>query len=294
MRILHIDSGLQMRGGQWQALRLAEGLSQSGRPVMFLSPENSPCFETARKFGLDTKPLTALAVRRYSRQFDLVHAHDARSHTLAAFLSAAPVIVSRRVSFPVHGGFSRWKYSRPRRFVAVSNHVKHVLLGAGVGPERISVVYDGVPLLLPSIASQRVVLYASSDPQKGTALAVEAARLAGVKFHLSTDLEVDLADAGLFVYITHSEGLGSAVLLAMSAGVPVITSNVGGLPEIVKDGESGLLTGNTPQEIAAAILRLREDYEFSRLLAARARQLVEERFSIPIMVAATARVYESC
>ena len=149
-------------------------------------------------------------------------------------------------------------------------------------------------MLAPSIGSQRVVIPDSADPEKGTALALEGARLAGVRAHLSTDLETDLEDAGLFVYITRSEGLGSGVLLAMSAGVPVVASNVGGLPEIVKDGETGLLTGNTPQEIAAAILRVSQDYEFSRLLAARARQAVEERFSIPIMVAATTRVYESC
>jgi glycosyltransferase involved in cell wall biosynthesis len=80
----------------------------------------------------------------------------------------------------------------------------------------------------------------------------------------------------------------------MSAGVPVIASNVGGLPEIITSGQTGLLTGNTAEEIAAAILRVKDDYEFARLLAARARQSVEERFSISTMVAATTRVYESC
>ena len=294
MRVLHLDSGREMRGGQWQALRLAEGLRRAGHTILFLSPEGSPCFEAGRKLGLDVKPLTILGVRRFSRQFELCHAHDARSHTLAALFSGAPVIVSRRVGFPIRGGFSRWKYARPRRFIAVSNYVRQVLLAAGVSPERIYVVYDGVPLLAPSIGSQRVVIPDSADPEKGTALALEGARLAGVRAHLSTDLEADLADAGLFVYITHSEGLGSGVLLAMSAGVPVVASSVGGLPEIVKDGETGLLTGNTAQEIAAAILRVSQDYEFSRLLAARARQAVEQRFSIPIMVAATTRVYESC
>jgi len=294
MRILHLDSGLQMRGGQWQALRLAEGLTQAGHTVLFLSPMGSPCFEAGRKLGLEVKPLTVLNVRRYSRQFDLCHAHDARSHTLGALFSRAPLIVSRRVSFPIRGGLSRWKYARPRRFIAVSNHVRRILMSAGVGTEKISVVYDGVPLLGPSIGSQRVVIPDSADPEKGTALAVEGARLAGARAHLSTDLELDLKDAGLFVYITHGEGLGSGVLLAMSAGVPVVASRVGGLPEIVKDGETGLLTGNTPQEIAAAILRVSQDYDFSRLLAARARQAVEERFTIPTMVAATMRVYESC
>ncbi len=66
----------------------------------------------------------------------------------------------------------------------------------------------------------------------------------------------------MFVYITRSEGLGSAILLAMSAGVPVVASNIGGIPEIVVDGESGLLVENDAAQIAAAILRLKQDREF--------------------------------
>jgi hypothetical protein len=142
------------------------------------------------------------------------------SHTMAALLSAAPLIVSRRVSFPIRGGLSRWKYARPRHFIAVSNYVKSVLVHSGVGSERISVVYDGVPLLTPSTASETIIAPASPDPQKGTALVLEAARLAGVPLRLSTDLERDLPGAGLFVYISHSEGLGSGILLAMSAVFP--------------------------------------------------------------------------
>jgi glycosyltransferase involved in cell wall biosynthesis len=292
MRIVHLDSGLAMRGGQWQALRLADGLAQAGHAVMFLAPERSPCFQKARTAGLDTKPLTASAVRRISRQADLTHAHDAHSHTLAALLSGAPLVVSRRVSFPLHGGLSRWKYGRARHFIAVSKHVKSVLVAGGVGAEKISVVYDGVPLLSLAAASERIIMPASEDPQKGTALALEAARLAGVSPHLSTDLEGDLPGAGLFVYITHSEGLGSGILLAMSAGVPVVASKVGGIPEIVEDGRTGLLVGNAAQEIAAAILRLRDDHSFASQLAAQARQSVEERFSVAAMVAGTIRAYE--
>jgi hypothetical protein len=292
MRILHLDSGLAMRGGQWQALRLAEGLVQAGHTVTFLAAARSPCFDQARAMDLNLKPLTASAVYRMSRQNDLTHAHDARSHTMAALFSGAPLIVSRRVSFPVRGGLSRWKYARARHYIAVSNSVKKVLMAAGIEAGRISVVYDGVPLLSPSVSSERIVMPASQDPRKGTPLALEAARLAGVSPQLSTDLERDLPGAALFLYITHSEGLGSAILLAMSAGVPVVASNVGGIPEIVEDGRSGVLTGNTPHEIAAAILRVTGDPPFAARMADYARQAVVERFSIPVMVGATIRTYE--
>ena len=58
---------------------------------------------------------------------------------------------------------------------------------------------------------------------------------------ISQHLEADLRDAAMLVYLTASEGLGSGALLAMSAGVPVIASRVGGLPEIVRHRETGLL-----------------------------------------------------
>src|SRR6202790_2338666 len=131
MRILLIDSGLAMRGGQWQALRLAEGLAQSGHTVTFLAAERSPCFENALRMGLEAKHLTAGGARGISRLGDLTHADEAHSHTLAALLSAAPLIVSRRVSFPPRGGLSRWKYGRARHFIAVSNNVKEVLMAGG-------------------------------------------------------------------------------------------------------------------------------------------------------------------
>jgi glycosyltransferase involved in cell wall biosynthesis len=292
MRILHLDSGTAMRGGQWQALRLVEGLAEAGHRVTLLAPERSPCLELARKSGFDARQLGAMTVLRLSRQMDLVHAHDAHSHTLAAIMSAAPFVVSRRVGFPVRGGLSRWKYSRALRFIAVSNYVKGALIASGVGADKITVVYDGVPLLPSRIQVQRLVVPASSDPRKGTALALEAARLTGVSPVVSKDLERDLPGASLFLYITHSEGLGSGILLAMSAGVPVVASRIGGIPEIVEDGVSGLLVSNRAEDIAAAILRLQEDPTFAARLAGRGRQEVEERFTLAAMVAGTMRAYE--
>jgi glycosyltransferase involved in cell wall biosynthesis len=98
-------------------------------------------------------------------------------------------------------------------------------------------------------------------------LALQAVKLAGFDARASRDLERDLAHAGLFVYITQSEGLGSAVLLAMAAGVPVITSNVGGLPEIVEHESTGLLTANTPDAIAGSVRRLMQDRALAQSLS---------------------------
>ncbi len=118
-----------------------------------------------------------------------------------------------------------------------------------------------------------------------------AAERAGIDVYFAPDLDSALAQARLFVYISSREGLGSAVLVAMAAGVPVVASRVGGLPEIVVDHETGLLTDNASEPIARAMRRLLEDPELAARLAAQARARVEERFTVNQMVCDTLRVY---
>jgi len=166
-----------------------------------------------------------------------------------------------------------------------------ILVAGGVPREDIAVVYDGVPLLEPARGSSVVAPANAGDPCKGAPLAMEAARVAGVELKLSTDLERDLRDAAVMVYITHSEGLGSGALLAMSAGVPVVASDVGGLPEIIRHGENGLLVENTPQAIAAAVRQLLDNPALARRLGDAARRTVMERFTVDHMVRRTMEVY---
>ena len=288
MRILHLDAGREMRGGQWQVLRLVEGLAAAGVESTLLARQNAPLFAAARKNGWRVEPMGVTRAAILARNHDLVHAHDARSHTLGAIVRGAPLVVSRRVTFPVG---SRWKYGRARRYLAVSEFVKRVLMAGGVPEEKISVVYDGVPVLESEPGSAIMAPANAADPQKGAPLAMEAASLAGMELDLATDLEHDLRRAAVFVYITHSEGLGSGVLLAMSAGVPVVASKVGGLPEVIRHRENGLLVENVAEEIAAAIREMREDHGMARRLGAAGRRTVIERFTVDHMVRRTIEVY---
>jgi hypothetical protein len=200
-------------------------------------------------------------------------------------VSPRKLVVSRRVAFPVR---SRLKYARARHYLAVSQFVKGVLMKGGVPEEKISVVYDGVPLLEPSTGTQ-LMAPASDDPKKGSAVARDAAMKAGEHVRFSNDLIRDLHEAAILLYITQSEGLGSGALLAMSAGVPVIASNVGGLPEVVEHGETGLLVEK--EEIAGAISRLRSDPAYAWRLGAKGRQRVIENFTVDHMVRRTMEIY---
>jgi glycosyltransferase involved in cell wall biosynthesis len=288
MRILHLDAGKELRGGQWQVLRLIDGLAAAGIESTLLARESSPLYTEARKHGWRVEPLGLGRAFRMVRHHDLVHAHDARCHTLGALLPRIPLVVARRVAFAVG---SRWKYGRARRYIAVSEFVKRVLVEGGVPPERISVVYDGVPVLDVAQGDRVLAPSNAGDPMKGAPLAEEAARLAGVTLTVAENLERDLAHAAVFLYVTHSEGLGSGALLAMSAGVPVVASRTGGLTEIVRDGETGLLVENTPQAIATALGRLLQDRTRARAMGAEARRAVMAKFTVDHMVRRTLEVY---
>ena len=73
---------------------------------------------------------------------------------------------------------------------------------------------------------------------------------------MSSNLEADLPRARALVYLTHSEGLGSGILLGMAHGVTVIASGVGGIPELIEDGVNGILVANEPAAVAAALKRI--------------------------------------
>jgi hypothetical protein len=244
-------------------------------------------FAAVRQRGWRVEPLGVARAALLARRHDLMHAHDARGHTVGAMVGGCPLLVSRRVAFPAG---SRWKYARAARYLAVSEFVKSVLMAGGVPEEKISLVYDGVPILEQAQGTDVIAPANASDPRKGAGLAMEGARLAGVTLKFSTDLERDLRRAAMFVYITHSEGLGSGALLAMSAGVPVVASRVGGLPEIVRHGENGMLVENQAESIAAAIRGLMDGDRAKRMGNAGQRTVLE-KFTVDHMVRRTMEVY---
>ena len=89
------------------------------------------------------------------------------------------------------------------------------------------------------------------------------------------------------------EGFGLAAAEAMAAGVPVIASSTGGLPEVVEHGSSGLLVPPGDAEaLARAIISLSENEKMRRLYAIAARDRAEQLFSIERYERSIQRVYQ--
>lgn len=78
-----------------------------------------------------------------------------------------------------------------------------------------------------------------------------------------------LAAADAFIRPSRSEGLGISFIEALAAGLPAIGSNVGGIPDVIQDGRTGLLAEpENPEDLAKKILLLQEDSALAKSLAA--------------------------
>ncbi|HUQ83702.1 MAG TPA: glycosyltransferase family 4 protein, partial [Gemmatimonadaceae bacterium] len=158
LRVLHLDSGREWRGGQRQVYLLARGQREQGHEPLVIAAPDAPLIRRLRSAGIaaaavrmrgDWDLAAARRVRAVLRTWnaDVVHAHDARAHAiaLAALIGrrSLPLVVTRRVPFVPRG---RLKYGkRVARFIAISSAVRDALVAGSVDPSRIDLVYSGVP-----------------------------------------------------------------------------------------------------------------------------------------------------
>ncbi|MDD5330402.1 MAG: TIGR03088 family PEP-CTERM/XrtA system glycosyltransferase [Sulfuricella sp.] len=97
----------------------------------------------------------------------------------------------------------------------------------------------------------------------------------------------------LFVLPSLAEGISNTILEAMASGLPVVATDVGGNPELVESGRTGLLVPpGDPNRMADAIRAYLGDRGVGALHGCEARRVVERRFSMEAMVAGYMEVYE--
>lgn len=360
LKVMHIDTGKELRGGQMQLLLLAGGLRERGHEQLVVCPEDSLLEARAHQEGLRVFALPAhdpahahgiAQLRRllWTEPFRILHAHDGRGQTIAWLASARmPVrrVASRRVTFMpagLAGGrmIHRLKYQFTcDAVIAISDFVRQILAESGVPADMIEVIPDGIefPLELPN-SDLRLRMRArwgfeeqdflighmgGITPEKGQDIAIAAlgvleqslpragwlfaGRLSGRDLGLERSgtswvrsrvrmlgpIE-NLADffAGLDLYVmpSRAEGLGSAALLAMAHGVPVVATRVGGLPEVIEDERTGwLVPPGSPRALAAAIVAAASDRARLRALGVQARERARQ-FASNIMIERTEALY---
>jgi glycosyltransferase involved in cell wall biosynthesis len=217
----------------------------------------------------------------------------------------------------------RWAYRAAHAVVANSSAARAQLEIEGVPRERLRVIPNGLDLARftprpPAAAIRRIVTVANLRAEKGhdTVLAAAPAILArhpDATFTFAGDgprrepLEIlaralgvggrvrflgecqdvapVLAAADLFVLPSRSEAFPNAVIEAMAAALPVVVSRVGGIPEVVRHGENGVLVPPDDHEaLAEAVLGLMDRPGEAAELGAAARRDVARDYTIDRMV----------
>ncbi|MCK5146687.1 glycosyltransferase [bacterium] len=114
-----------------------------------------------------------------------------------------------------------------------------------------------------------------------------------VKFHDSRDdIPEVLKMFDIFVLPSISEGLPNVILEAMACGVPVVASNTGGIPELVADGESGVLfVPQDPASLAESLQILLDDSQKSSQMGVEGRRRVETLFSLRHQIDSFEKLY---
>ena len=138
----------------------------------------------------------------------------------------------------------------------------------------------------------RATLLLAGSGEREAELRAQASGLNNVRFlGWRDDLPQLLRAADLFTLASVEEGLGSVLIDAQLAGLPIVATTAGGIPEVVADGRSGLLVSPAdPTALAAALTRALTDSALRAILAAGAR-LHGRLFSVDTMVARYQALY---
>ncbi len=356
LNILHIDSENTWRGGENQLFLLHQGLIQIGHNSIIVTQPNSELATKLRKINQNFIEIpmksefdisAAFKINKIikDKQINIVHTHTAHSHSIGLlskmFNRKIKLITHRRVDFPIKKNiFSKFKYSKTDRIIAISEGIKEVLIKSGIKENNISVVYSGIDLnrfdcalnldelkrefkiienkfIVGNIAhladhkghkylieSAKIVLEQAPDtlfmivgegPLKFE-LQVSARKL-GIKDKIIfTGFREEIPELlnifDIFVLSSHKEGLCTSLMDAMAMRKAIVATDVGGIPEVVKDGQNGILVPpKDPKKLAEAILTLKKDEILREKMGEFGRKIVEEKFSDSRMVINTEKIY---
>ena len=305
----NITEGLVARG--WDVTLFASGDSVTGARLHAVVDKG---YE--EDSSVDPKVAEYLHISEafeHAAEFDLIHSHYDFMALTYSRLVKTPVLTT------IHG-FSSPKIMPPYQkyrdgyFVSISDSDR------AAGLNYLATVYNGIDLSLYPLqesGGEDLIFLGRIHPDKGVHLAVEVARLSGlrliiagiiqdqtyfqeqVKPHLDDQNIVYVGPVGvegknqlfararaLLHLNTIPERFGLVLVEANAAGVPVVAMNLGSCPEVIKDGETGFLVENVTEAVAAL-------GRISQIDRGACRNRVRQFFSIDTMVEGYERVYSA-
>lgn len=170
-----------------------------------------------------------------------------------------------------------------------------LFLGRLEASKGLAELLDAAALLAPRFPALRLVLAGTGEPDTWRQAA--AARGIGDRVELpgwldGTARDAELARAAVFCLPSHAEGLPMSLLEAMAAGCATVASAVGGIPEVLVDGDNGLLVpARDAGALADALARLLDDAGLRARLGGRARRTVEQHYSTEAVCGRLAAIY---
>jgi glycosyltransferase involved in cell wall biosynthesis len=356
MRILHVETGMNLYGGAVQVLYLLKGLSdEEGLQNLLVCPPGSAIGKAASPyvaahFSIPMKgDLDLLFIPRLIRIImrekpDIIHLHSRRGADvlggLAGKLSGRRCLLTRRVDNPELRLWAALKYRLYDHIITISQGIKKILIEEGVPAGKITCVhsavdvapygtpcdrswflrefgieenelacgvvaqfierkghrylFEAIPGILTAHPDIRFLLFGKGPLEKELRGMCRDLGIGNkvIFAGFRDDLERILGCLDIMIHPALMEGLGVSLLQAAAAGVPIVGTRTGGIPEIVRDDINGYLIppGDVPP-LVAATKRILMDRNLARQLGDNGRRIAKEYFSIESMVKGNLEVY---
>jgi glycosyltransferase involved in cell wall biosynthesis len=291
LRIAHINLAKGYRGGERQAELLIRALADLGQEQVLVARSDRPLANRLGDAGIEIRGCAGLwSAFRATRGVDVVHSHEGRGVYVAWLryeVSGTPYVITRRVNNPLgESRLTRRAYTRASCVASVAADVARIVEEFD-GRIKSCVIHSSSSSLPVDSATARSIrdrfpgkwivgnVGALDNAQKGQEYIIEVARRLESSHPNFQFLLVGGGgdEAMLRELAGNKEGIGGILLDAMDRALPIIASRVGGLPEIIRDGENGILIDpRSPDQLEAAILSLYDDPDLRRSMGARGRE----------------------
>ena len=359
MKILHVNSAENWRGGEQQVAYLICGLRDQNIAQLVFCRDNSAFAAFCKKEQIPYITYThknpiyiasRLTKVCKAEQISLMHFHDSFMHTcavLAAAIFRNPVsfVVSRRVDYPVKKNmFSRWKYnhSKLKKILFVSEAIHQMYLNDIKDTSKLKTIHSGIDLQKFSEKPSGILRKEYQIPEN-TLLIGNVAAISPHKDYFTfvdtveilqkerlnahylmiggkqdieetqkieayiqeknlgdhiimtgfrNDIPKILPELDIFLFSSKTEGLGTSLLDAFACQVPVVSTDAGGIPELIIHEKTGLLSPTKdPKNLAKNVLKLTHNQELRQKIIQEA-SIHLQQFSKETTLEKTLEVYQ--